>query len=129
MGVKIAIKFQPKIEGPSINIDDTIFTLKKISKNEYGKSFIRLGLEKDESGEIDFNKCNPEQQIKLIENRQRFILNNICSIKNLVDDDGKEIDFFKLSDELKLLFIDNMFENEEFSNFANSYIEGIEKKI
>ena len=126
----MAIKFSSSLKGPSITIDETVFTFKRINEQTFNKWFIKLGI-KTSGQELKFDELSPDKQVLIIENESRFLSDNLYSFDNLINEDtGKPFKPSEMTEEIKVMIFEELLDsNKEFAAFSDAYRSGVKKKL
>lgn len=130
------------LSGPVFEEDGTELEFKRVSQSQVLSWEIKNSVLKDRTPEekkefadrakkkiSNWDYYSDSEKANLFNLTSIFCLDHLVSIKNLLDENGTEIDFDSLPESTKMRFFDDLVESSDtFSEWLSKYKAGSEKK-
>lgn len=122
-GTEIEFKRVTQADLNRFNLDNNPFKNRSKEEREEIYSLIR-------EGKIDQIEYTPEENQISLKQMPMFCVQFVVDVRNLVDPNGAILDYKEFTEEMKLIFFDDLyFSSDDFRDFVSAVKSGTKKKF
>lgn len=122
-GTEIEFKRVTQADLNRFNLDNNPFKNRSKEEREEIYSLIR-------EGKIDQIEYTPEENQISLKQMPMFCVQFVVDVRNLVDPNGATLDYKEFTEEMKLIFFDDLyFSSDDFRDFVSAVKSGTKKKF